>query len=266
MQLQPEGRHCSEVQGDDADDESAGGADARAPRRRAPPGVASGPPGVASAPPGAGPASAGAPRPVANNKLKGTMVGVAPPVMPVAGKPGGPSSRAPRRRSRPELRRLPRVLAPCGRGSAAGGFGGRPRRTTGPPQQHGRGASAAAAAAVRSASARSRSTERRSRQQFGGGQGVNPLGGTMAAGDAAAFNPYAPRPRWAYGPPPAPVFGAPPPQAPPDPYGGAAAAAVRGAAAAGGTDAASGSVRSAAAGAAGVRRRRCRSRDSARRP
>ncbi len=195
------------------------------------------------APPGSGiPGAGGPPRPVAapTNKLKGTMVGVAPPMPPVAGKPGAPS--APGYGGPPPQNFAPpqQNFAPPAQQNYAPpqqNYAPPPQQNYAPPQQNyapppqqnyapppqqnypPQGPGFAPAPPPNFAQTEVDAVPA-GQAQFGGGQGVNPLGGTMAA-DAGAFNPYAapPQPQGGYGgPPPGGGYAAPP--APPGPaYG-----------------------------------------------
>ena len=227
VQLQPEGGRRAEIQGDDADDESA----RRQTPRAAGAAQCSAPPAGIGAPPSAR-LREGRPRPLRAggrasppSKLKGTMVGVAPPMPPVMGKPGGASAPAPAVQPPPNyVPPPPNYCARAGVSRRQGNFGAsagdaaRSNRSSAAPPA---GATAAPQQQQRPQNLRRLPPQPQKQQQppppqqaFGGGQGVNPLGGTMAATDAGAFNPYGGAPPGGYGAP-SPGGGgyAPPPHA-----------------------------------------------------
>jgi hypothetical protein len=180
----------------------------------------SAPPGVPpAAPPGAAASFGGppgAPRPVPmaapNNKLKGTMVGVAPPMPPIAGKPGSPSVPSAANYAPPQQNYAPPAqqnyapppqqnYAPPAQQNyapppqqnyappAQQNYAPPPQQNYAPPPQQGYPSPAGYGSNLTATEVDA--VPAGGQAQFGGGQGVNPLGGTMAA-DTTAFSPYAP--------------------------------------------------------------------------
>jgi len=171
----------------------------QAPQTPAPPGVMAPPP----APPAGPPPASVPPRPAAPSKLKGTMVGVAPPMAHVLGKPGAPAAPAP----------PPAAFAPPPAAFGAPPVDQAPPPYGAPPPAY--GAPPPPPPAVYGAP---QPPPPPPPQAFGGGQGVNPLGGTMVADNNAygGGNQFG-------APQAAPAYGAPPQQAaygaPPQQYG-----------------------------------------------